>query len=116
MDALPWVEYYWVALGEVYSPCTDTPPDPQYTCAQQASWGKCNETWMAGHCCVSCFNCSTTCRGLGELGPWCKALCTAGSFASAASPSLLVGEPFVLAVFGNGMDRECKWGSALSDG
>eukprot|EP01084_Bolivina_argentea_P060860 111180_1 len=29
----------------------------QYTCQQQAIWGKCNETWMAGNCCQSCNAC-----------------------------------------------------------
>ena len=37
--------------------CSDVPPDSQYTCAQQASWGKCGFSWMKGYCCKSCFGC-----------------------------------------------------------
>jgi len=36
---------------------SDKAPDTTYTCVQQASWGKCNETWMQGYCCLSCFEC-----------------------------------------------------------
>lgn len=39
------------------SSCTDNPPDTQYTCAQQAGWGKCGESWMQGHCNYSCGRC-----------------------------------------------------------
>ena len=45
--------------------CADVPPDPQYTCAQQESWGKCGESWMAGYCCRSCFACSADCTKKG---------------------------------------------------
>jgi len=48
--------------------CSDVPPDPQYTCAQQESWGKCGESWMAGYCCRSCFACSPKCTGAGRGG------------------------------------------------
>lgn len=37
--------------------CSDMPPDVSYTCAQQASFGKCDEPWMKGFCCRSCFSC-----------------------------------------------------------
>ena len=38
--------------------CTqDVPPDSQYTCAQQAQWNKCNESWMKGFCNISCGRC-----------------------------------------------------------
>ncbi len=37
--------------------CTDVAPDGQYTCAQQAGWGKCDEAWMAGKCDQSCGRC-----------------------------------------------------------
>ncbi|WP_437811246.1 hypothetical protein [Sorangium sp. So ce1078] len=37
--------------------CADTPPSSQYTCAQQASWGKCNESWMQGFCNDTCGRC-----------------------------------------------------------
>eukprot|EP01084_Bolivina_argentea_P043138 79489_1 len=46
--------------------CTDTPPNNEYTCAQQASWGKCNQTWMQGYCCKTCFNCAESCTGGGS--------------------------------------------------
>jgi hypothetical protein len=34
------------------------PPSTDYTCPQQAGWGKCTETWMAGKCDASCGRCS----------------------------------------------------------
>ena len=39
--------------------CTDIPPDNQYSCALQASWGKCNEPWITDHnfCQKSCGRC-----------------------------------------------------------
>jgi hypothetical protein len=40
--------------------CSDKPPAGGYTCAQQASWGKCDTTvnpWMKGFCCKSCLGC-----------------------------------------------------------
>ncbi len=41
------------------STCTDIPPaGSSYTCAQQAGWGKCNETWMQGFCNKSCGRCN----------------------------------------------------------
>ena len=42
-------------------PCTDSAPDPQYTCAQQKSWGKCSESFMKGFCCKTCFDCRVGC-------------------------------------------------------
>ena len=30
--------------------CTDVPPDAQFTCAEQAGWGKCGEAWMQSSC------------------------------------------------------------------
>lgn len=46
--------------------CSDVAPDTKSTCSQQASWGKCGETWMRGHCCKSCFACKG-CNGDVEL-------------------------------------------------
>lgn len=45
--------------GTTPSPvCSDhPPPGNDYTCAQQAKWGKCNEPWMDGYCCATCFQC-----------------------------------------------------------
>ena len=37
--------------------CSDKPPSGGYTCEQQASWGKCDESWMQGYCCKSCKAC-----------------------------------------------------------
>uniref|UniRef100_A0A1D1ZTE6 mannan endo-1,4-beta-mannosidase n=1 Tax=Auxenochlorella protothecoides TaxID=3075 RepID=A0A1D1ZTE6_AUXPR len=42
------------------SSCRDNAPDTTYTCAQQASWGKCSESWMSGYCLRSCGKCSCT--------------------------------------------------------
>ena len=30
--------------------CDVAPPASTYSCEQQAAWGKCDETWMAGFC------------------------------------------------------------------
>ena len=38
--------------------CTDVAPDAVYTCAQQQSWGKCSNSWMAGYCNKSCGRCT----------------------------------------------------------
>lgn len=40
--------------------CNDSPPDGNYTCAQQKTWGKCGESWMAGHCQTTCGTCAAT--------------------------------------------------------
>mgnify|MGYP006062577217 CR=1 FL=1 len=37
--------------------CSDVPPDDNYTCEEQAAWGKCSSSWMKGYCCKSCFDC-----------------------------------------------------------
>ncbi len=39
--------------------CTDTPPSSQYTCAQQAGFGQCNQPWMTqgNYCAMSCGRC-----------------------------------------------------------
>ena len=47
--------------------CPDTPPSPKFTCAQQRSWGKCAEPWMKGHCCQTCFACSSGCGAAPSL-------------------------------------------------
>ena len=38
--------------------CSDVPPSSDYTCAEQAGWGQCDQSWMAGFCCRSCSACS----------------------------------------------------------
>ncbi|KAJ3050402.1 hypothetical protein HK097_008637, partial [Rhizophlyctis rosea] len=40
--------------------CTDVAPSGGYTCAQQASWGKCDESWMNGYCQKSCNKCTSS--------------------------------------------------------
>ena len=43
--------------------CTDEYPpdvDTQYTCEDQAGFGKCEEGWMEGYCLASCDKCNTT--------------------------------------------------------
>ena len=38
--------------------CQDVaPPGSPYSCAQQAGWGKCGESWMKGYCNSSCKRC-----------------------------------------------------------
>jgi alpha-galactosidase len=38
--------------------CVDEYPyDDGYTCEEQASWGKCGETWLEGYCQASCGTC-----------------------------------------------------------
>ena len=39
--------------------CQDVPPpgSSPYSCAQQAGWGKCGESWMKGYCNSSCKRC-----------------------------------------------------------
>ncbi|KAJ3035836.1 hypothetical protein HDV00_003371 [Rhizophlyctis rosea] len=42
--------------------CQDLAPSADYTCEQQAGWGKCNLTenpWMSGYCQVTCKACPT---------------------------------------------------------
>ncbi len=39
-------------------PCTDIAPSSDYTCEQQAGWGKCSEAWMQDYCDLSCARCS----------------------------------------------------------
>lgn len=41
--------------------CSDTPPPgTAHSCTEQASWGKCNESWMNGYCDKSCNRCEGT--------------------------------------------------------
>jgi predicted dienelactone hydrolase len=41
--------------------CDDIAPDDQYTCEEQAGFGKCDRDWMAGYCCKTCFYCDSSC-------------------------------------------------------
>lgn len=48
------------ALAESQDQCKDEYPpnvDTQYTCEDQASFGKCDESWMEGFCLLSCEKC-----------------------------------------------------------
>eukprot|EP00927_Polykrikos_kofoidii_P031765 TRINITY_DN27237_c0_g1_i1.p1 TRINITY_DN27237_c0_g1~~TRINITY_DN27237_c0_g1_i1.p1 ORF type:complete len:413 (-),score=75.78 TRINITY_DN27237_c0_g1_i1:64-1248(-) len=47
--------------------CEDKAPDSQYTCDQQSSWGKCKESFMAGWCCKTCFQCDRACGKSGAV-------------------------------------------------
>jgi mannan endo-1,4-beta-mannosidase len=38
--------------------CSDVAPDNQYTCEQQAGWGKCGQDFLKGFCCRSCHACT----------------------------------------------------------
>ena len=41
--------------------CADSPPPGSTnTCAEQAGWGKCSESWLSGYCLKSCGKCGTT--------------------------------------------------------
>ncbi|MBN2528215.1 MAG: cellulase family glycosylhydrolase [Deltaproteobacteria bacterium] len=47
-----------LAPKNISSDCVDEPiPGDEYTCAQQAGWGKCDESWMEGYCLLSCGKC-----------------------------------------------------------
>ncbi|KAL6750321.1 hypothetical protein V8C86DRAFT_2815852, partial [Haematococcus lacustris] len=40
------------------SECSDVAPDSAYTCAQQVSFNKCDEPFMASFCAKSCGRCT----------------------------------------------------------
>jgi hypothetical protein len=46
------------AILHFLSACDDTPPDGKFSCQQQKSWGKCNESWMKDFCKQSCNRCN----------------------------------------------------------
>lgn len=43
--------------GEAQQVCTNFAPSEAFTCAQQAMWGKCGESWMLDFCHQSCGRC-----------------------------------------------------------
>ena len=44
--------------GDVDAPaCDDIPPSDEYSCEQQANWGKCDKPWMQDYCKASCKRC-----------------------------------------------------------
>jgi len=67
VDTLPGLEsikakpFVGVDIGGTPPPdtcsCSDVAPSSDYTCAQQAGWGKCGEDYMKGYCCRSCHAC-----------------------------------------------------------
>eukprot|EP00040_Diaphanoeca_grandis_P023279 m.126331 g.126331 ORF g.126331 m.126331 type:complete len:652 (+) comp29197_c0_seq1:134-2089(+) len=70
-QSVQWGQYRWRPMSGDRPTCTDTPPSTTYTCAQQASWGKCNVTafpFMAGFCCKTCSNCSGASCQAGHQG------------------------------------------------
>ena len=50
------------AVNQDQCSCSDHPPPGSYTCAQQASWGKCDQSFMRGFCCRSCHSCQGGCQ------------------------------------------------------
>lgn len=66
---LPSITY----VAPTWTQCSDVAPDGTATCAQQKSWGQCNQPWMKqaiptqwGYCAV-CVDCSETCFHMSEL-------------------------------------------------
>jgi len=39
------------------TPCVDEAPDAEYTCAEQAAYGRCSSPFMEGFCLVTCGTC-----------------------------------------------------------
>jgi len=37
--------------------CEDVPPNDEATCAQRLKWGGCDQNYMYGYCCQTCFGC-----------------------------------------------------------
>jgi mannan endo-1,4-beta-mannosidase len=90
-DYVPYRDDKQAATGGLNA-CNDSPPSSDYTCQQQAEWGKCGEPWMQGHCDTACGRCSTqgscndsppssdyTCQQQAEWGkcgePWMQGFC-----------------------------------------
>ena len=44
--------------------CDVAPPASTYSCEQQATWGKCDEAWLAGFCDLSCGRCAPSEAGV----------------------------------------------------
>eukprot|EP01026_Neomeris_dumetosa_P043749 TRINITY_DN3676_c0_g1_i1.p1 TRINITY_DN3676_c0_g1~~TRINITY_DN3676_c0_g1_i1.p1 ORF type:complete len:322 (-),score=31.74 TRINITY_DN3676_c0_g1_i1:282-1190(-) len=62
--------------GSNRPPCRDTPPDKDYTCAQQAKFGQCNADFMleGNYCAASCGRCKS--QGQQESSQGCMPLST----------------------------------------
>ena len=67
-DGVDWAAFKWTAIGKTSPPpseCTDLNPGGNWTCKQQASYGKCDggpngtNPWMLGECCKTCHPNST---------------------------------------------------------
>ena len=73
--------------------CSDVPPaGSAHSCGQQHHWMKCGESWMADHCCLSCFECQ---------GPVCGANTTKPPAApGSVDDDLAIGPKEVLGVLG----------------
>ena len=51
-----------IVYGQGSYSCDEDIAVDQYSCSDQASWGKCSESWMAGYCCTSCTEaCESQC-------------------------------------------------------
>ena len=57
---------YFIRQQPCIFSCSDVPPNDQFSCAEQASFGKCDQDWMVGFCCKSCFACSPDAIGCEE--------------------------------------------------
>ena len=47
--------------------CRERTPGGEWTCEQQAGWGKCDVIqypWMRGYCCETCHQCDPTCTSV----------------------------------------------------
>ena len=64
------------------SKCTDVAPTPNWSCAQQRSFGACEQGWMSegnycqitcGRCPIECYDCSTMCLDKAPDGNGCAA-------------------------------------------
>lgn len=49
--------------------CVDVAPTDDYTCQEQAEWGKCNDDFMQGYCMVSCGWCEDYLSGSSGMCP-----------------------------------------------
>jgi hypothetical protein len=53
--------------------CLDAPPDSLHTCAEHSVFGNCSNAAMNGHCCETCFGCSSACKAAPQV-EWLKVL------------------------------------------
>ena len=79
-DGVDFAAFKWEVIGNItskpLSQCTDRNPGGNWTCRQQASYGKCDggpngtNPWMLGECCKTCHpNSSEACATCSAQGP-----------------------------------------------